>query len=187
MARHTVPISLLLTVLLTACGSEADRSAAPKERPAATQEQTVATIAEQDCKPTGQTGDETLFLCWRGDSRHPGRFVFVAGDTQRPLDVPSPTRVGHWAWAKISPDGKTILAQWSAECEVPIAYLVSAAGGRPREAVPAYSSRALGWTNDGRAIIDVLESSCGPASPKPGIYLVDPDGGTEGPFEKLPR
>jgi hypothetical protein len=53
--------------------------------------------------------------------------------------------------------------------------------------VRSYSSHALGWTDDGRAIVDVLESDCGPSSPKPGLYLVDPDGGTEGPFEKLPR
>jgi hypothetical protein len=187
VARHAAGILALVAVALAACGSESERSAAPKERPAATLEEPTGTIHQPDCKPTGQLGDETLFLCWGRDSRRPGRFILVAGETQRPLEVPSPTRVGHWAWAKLSPDGETILAQWSAECEVPIAYLVPAAGGKPREAVPSYSSRALGWTHDGRAIVDVLESSCGPASPKPGIYLVDPEGATEGPFEKLPR
>jgi hypothetical protein len=179
MARRTA-ILLSLAIALASCGSEASRRAAP-------QAPTVATLEEQeDCEPAGQRGDETLFLCWRGDSRYHGRFVFVAGDTERPVEVPSPGGIGHWAWAELSPDGETILAQWSAECEVPIAYFIPAAGGRPREAVEAYSSRAVGWADEGRAIVKLLESACGASAPKPGFYLVDPDGMTSGPFKRAP-
>jgi hypothetical protein len=174
-----LPLVVCLVLALSACGGQ---EASTPTVPA----QGVPTAPAAECKPIGQAADDTLLLCWRGDSRWPGRFVSRTGDTQRTLNVPQPTRVGHWAWAKVSADGETILAQWSAECEVPVAYLVPAAGGEPREAVRSYASRALGWTTDGRAIVKVVESACGPDAPRPGFYLVDPGGGTTGPFKRRP-
>ena len=168
-----------LAFVLPACGEEQESSPTGRSRGA-------ATAPAVECKTIGQTGDDTLLLCWRGDSRWPGRFVRQTGAIRRALDVSQPTKVGHWAWAKVSPDGETILGQWSAECEVPIAYLIPVAGGPPREAVPATESKALGWTKDGRAIVEVLEGECGPSAPKPGFYLVDPAGGREGPFKQRP-
>ena len=50
------------------------------------------------------------------------------GDTR--VLVRSPGRVGHWEWAELSRDGSRVLAEWSAECEVPVAYEPSVA--RPR-------------------------------------------------------
>jgi hypothetical protein len=182
MARRAPFLALLLALALTACGEAAQESSAP-QRPAASVNTT--TTSKENCKPAGQHGDETLFRCW--PSGEHGRFVFVAGESDRPITVEPPDQVGHWAWARLSPDGRTILAQWSAECEVPVAYFVPASGGRPREAAPAYSSVAVRWTRDGRAVVEVVESECGTESTKPGFYVVEPDGGIQGPFERPPR
>jgi hypothetical protein len=179
VAARILPVLVLLAFVLAACGEEHESS--PTGAP-----QGTPTAPAAECDPIGQAGNYTLFLCWRGDSRWPGRFVRQTGSARHALDMPQPTRVGRWAWAKVSPDGKTILAQWSAECEVPVAYLVPAAGGEPREAIRSYASRALGWTKDGLAIVKVLESACGPNAPRPGFYLVDPDGGTTGPLKRRP-
>jgi hypothetical protein len=95
----------------------------------------------------------------------------------RPLPVDLVPGVGHWRWAAASPDGKTILAQWSAECEVPQAYLLDAEGGKPRPLAPDYAfSEAYGWTTDGRAIVFLPKlPACGTEF-KPGLYLISPDG-----------
>jgi hypothetical protein len=184
MARR-VPFSLLLlALLLVACGEDGAETSPGQEITSLSGTTTAPTDAE-DCRPSGQFGDETLFLCWRPGGY--GRFLFVAGETKRELDVKAPTKVGHWVWARLSPDGRTILAQWSAECEVPVAYLISAEGGRPREAVRAYASHAIRWTRAGRAVVEVVESACGTTAPRPGFYLVDPKGETTGPFKHRPR
>jgi hypothetical protein len=170
----------LLALLLAACGQDRAQQTAAPPKPATSLPTTTAPV--EDCKPAGQLGDETLFLCVRPGEQ--GRFLYVAGETDRQIVVKAPGNVGHWAWARLSADGKTILAQWSAECEVPVAYFIPAAGGAPREAVPAYASRALRWSRDGRAVIEVVESACGPTAPRPGFYFVGPKGGFEGPLEK---
>jgi len=101
-----------------------------------------------------------------------------------PLTVlrPPRARVGHWATAYLSPDRKTLLAQWSAECEVPIAFFVSARGGVPRAVsgerdwFDAPTSIARGWTSDGRAIVEFPQGVCSGSADRPGLYLVSLDG-----------
>jgi hypothetical protein len=81
----------------------------------------------------------------------------------------APGQVGHWVWASRAPRGDAILAQWSAECEVPVAYLVKdgklrAFGGE---------SVALGWLPGGEAVIQFPNGPCGAGwSAAPGIYAV---------------
>jgi hypothetical protein len=88
--------------------------------------------------------------------------------------VKNPGRVGHWEWAELSGDGR-VLAEWSAECEIPVAYELSLA--RPRldpvgadtiarapEAVP------LGWLG-GMSVIHLRRAACGAGAAAPGIYL----------------
>jgi hypothetical protein len=92
--------------------------------------------------------------------------------------------VGHWEWATPSPDGRWVLAGWSAECEVQTALLVSVADGSVRTVTgergiawrSAPESGALGWTADGFAIADFGGSSdCGTAATVPrGVYRVAP-------------
>ena len=98
--------------------------------------------------------------------------AFYDGDGRLPIR--SPRGIGHWRWAALSPDGRTILAQWSAECEVPQAYLIDRERGRLRRVGGV--STALGWTTDGRAIVFLpADGGCGGAE-EPGVYLVSRDG-----------
>jgi hypothetical protein len=120
--------------------------------------------------------DETAFFSTRGGHR-----------VRVPVQRPRGSMVGHWVTAYLSPDGKTLLAQWSAECEVPIAYFVSARGGSPRPvSADAAESVAHGWTDGGRAIVEFPNGPCGTGAKRPGIYLVSLDGRRR-LLEALPR
>lgn len=97
-------------------------------------------------------------------------------------------RVGHWRKLFVSPDGATLLAEWSGACEIPTAYLISVDGGKPR-AVTDYSkgsaiSFALGWTGS-RARVRM------PVGQWPkltaGIYLVDPATMRKSLVRRLPK
>ncbi len=72
-----------------------------------------------------------------------GTFVVGEGEAAERLAIPPPRptpttadadKAGHWVWAALSPDGSTLLAQWAAECETPIAFFVSLPAGTPRAA-----------------------------------------------------
>jgi hypothetical protein len=95
---------------------------------------------------------------------------------------------GHWRKLFLSPDGKTLLAEWSGECEIQTAYFISTGGGTPR-AVTDYSresatSVALGWRGS-RALVRL---PVGEASRrKPGVYLVDPSTLAKTLVRPLPR
>jgi hypothetical protein len=82
--------------------------------------------------------------------------------------APAGSPSGHWVWAERAPRGDAILAQWEAECEVPVAYLVV------RGAVRAYAreSVALGWLPDGAAVIHYPNGPCGGSIHVRGIYAV---------------
>ena len=87
---------------------------------------------------------------------------------------------GHCLDAWLSPDGRTLLAQWSGECEIPHAFVLPAGGGplRPvtgeRDWRTSPESVALGWLADGRARVRLLEGLCGHGARRPGIYAIDP-------------
>jgi hypothetical protein len=90
-----------------------------------------------------------------------GRFTFRG----RTIPIASPTTApaGHWAAGFLSHDGRTLLLQWIAECEVPVAFFVPARGGTPRvvtgerDWANAPASVAHGWTWRGnKAIVEVL-------------------------------
>jgi hypothetical protein len=102
---------------------------------------------------------------------------FVRDGEELAIGKPPGAKVGHWAKAFLSPDGKTFLAQWSAECEVPFAFLVPVRGGVPRvvtgeaDWTEAPRSSADGWTEDGRAIVEISRGECGAPS-RGELYLV---------------
>jgi hypothetical protein len=81
-------------------------------------------------------------------------------------------RRGYWRSVELSPDRRSLLLQWSGECEVPTAYLARADGGGLRAA--AAESVALGWTPSGRAVLDLPRGGCAGSARRPGIYLLDP-------------
>ena len=81
----------------------------------------------------------------------------------------APRGIGHWVWAGRAPRGGAILAQWSAECETPIAYLVS--NGKLRR-YGSGDSVALGWLPNGEALIHFPQGPCGGGTRARGIYAV---------------
>jgi hypothetical protein len=107
----------------------------------------------------------------------------VADDPE--LDLPLPhgapvidgDPVGHWRWARFSPDGTWVLAQWSGECEIPTAFMVRSDARVPLPVTGEWGLRhapesiALGWTADGNAVIDLPAGSCGSGARRPGVYL----------------
>ena len=115
------------------------------------------------CAPAG--GPFKLCLD-RSDEKRYSRFVV----DDRPLAVDPITDRGWWSWAAASPDGQTLLAQWTDDCER--AALIPADGGAARVLA---ASRALGWTTDGRAIVYQGEKACAGGA-ELGVYLVTPDG-----------
>ena len=91
-------------------------------------------------------------------------------------------QAGRWAYALPGPD-EVVLAQWSGECEVPNAMLVTEAGviepvTGEADITEAPESIALGWDDAGRALVQVHEGACGSPFDQPGIYAFD-DAGTE--------
>jgi hypothetical protein len=94
-----------------------------------------------------------------------------------PVVRPPGSKVGHWVTAFLSPDRKTLLAQWSAECEVPIAYFIALKTGETRAVARGNpESVAHGWAGDGRAIVEFPNGLCGRGTKRPGLYLVSLDG-----------
>ena len=97
-----------------------------------------------------------------------------------PGDLWKNTVIGHWRAAWLSPHRSMVLAQWSGECETPVAFFVDvrARAMRPvtgeRDWRNAIMSVAHGWSDDGRAHVSLLEPGCGEAHPDPGRYLIDP-------------
>ena len=155
MTRPAVVVASVL--LLAGCGSTATR--------------TVTRI--QQCN--GITADLSFHYAICGNR-------FVRDGKTLAIGRPPRANIGRWSKAYLSPDGKTFLAQWLAECEVPRAFLVPVRGGVPRvvtgetDWTTAHPSVADGWTGDGRAIVEVWPGDCGPGAKRAKIYLVAHDG-----------
>jgi len=191
LVRGTVALVLVLGAF--GCGS--DRAAEGPTQPPAVAPSTPAEPAPPDvtgCMRVGPTEEGVLRLC--SDLGQGGHGAFVVGDGKDAelleIQSPGPTasasdagRAGHWDWAALSPDGSTLLAQWSAECEVPIAFFVALPAGSPRPVTgevdwaKSPDSVALGWTKDGRAIVFLPHGpACGGGSGKAGVYLYSAPG-----------
>lgn len=95
--------------------------------------------------------------------------------------------IGHWRSLHVSPDGRTLLVTWSAECEVPTAFFLPAHGGKLRPVAGKVESVGVGWSKAGEAKVELFGGLCGHGTTKPGVYLVDPETGTrkfvEGPLK----
>jgi hypothetical protein len=120
--------------------------------------------------------DEAWLLSCEREGRSTIESIDWSGGT-RELVPPPPGSAGfgHWVRVLISPDGSTLLAQWSGECEVPTAFLVPTTGGTARPVTGENGleeSVGLGWSPDGRAVVYVPQGTCGPGTPVPGLYLV---------------
>jgi hypothetical protein len=122
-----------------------------------------------------------ILLCGGASSLSKAPQVIVERDgkiiVRAPVKSPAPNSppVGHWAGVRVSPDGGTLLAQWSAECETRQVFLVSRRTGSVwRLGGAADESIALGWTRDGRALVHFPAGVCGGTyHGGPGVYAVD--------------
>lgn len=69
--------------------------------------------------------------------------------------------------------------QWSAECEIPIAFVLRSGGGAlrvvsgERDWANAPESVALGFASDGRAMVLFPLAACGSGIERAGVYSVD--------------
>ncbi len=139
------------------------------------------------CFATDRVSDAVILTCRGLSTRGPAsRLLSLAPDgTTRTLVRAGGRGGGHWRFAYASPDGSTLLAQWSGECEVPTAFRVPIEGGDPvtltgESLAEAPNSTALGWSPDGRAIAYLpADPGCGSGIPVSGIYLVAADGTPE--------
>lgn len=189
LRRFAAPLALV--IVAAGCGG-GDETAAPTTPATSTPTESHAHEAavHGPCRGVGLTEEGRLRLC-RAPNEH-GTFVVGEGDAAEPLAIPPPGstpsasdagRAGHWEWAALSPDASTLLAQWRAECEVPIAFFVSLPAGSPRPVTgetdwaKSPNSEALGWTTDGRAIVFLPRGpACGVGAGRPGVYLYQAPG-----------
>lgn len=199
---RTAAAFLAIGALLAGC--ERGEVAADKQQPATPGNEQSSTdvlttgnpvTGRGPCQAVGRTDTGMLRLCFKPNRDFHGQFVVISGGTARAVAVtppgPTPTasdagKAGHWAWAALSPDRTRILAQWSGECEVPIAFVVSATGGTPQPVTgeddwaTSPDSVALGWTTDGRVAVFLPKGpACGSGSAKPGIYVYSEPGAGE--------
>jgi hypothetical protein len=195
-ARKLAGLFAVLALAAVGCGAE-DREGASTSRDS-TQPTGTAPSEFRSCQETSTGRSALIVLCQERKQGQHGVFLLDEGGQRSALPIAPPETasdsvlVGHWDWAALSPDGETLLAQWSAECEVPIAFFVPARGGKPRvvsvqdDWTTSPTSIALGWTTDGRAIVLFPEANpCGLVG-RPGLYLVASDG-THTRIRKLDR
>jgi hypothetical protein len=172
-------VLLLLGVLTVGCGSSTAGGAKGLGVTASHQLRCQATTARDTFACGYPLQESRQSSIWIGSAGRrlrvtgPAR-VALAGIPAQPIKNARPA--GFWVHERIfvSPDGRTLLAQWSGECEGQSTYLVATSGGRPRSIFISESS-ALGWSKDGRARVFLAEPGFGSERGyRPGKYLVDP-------------
>jgi hypothetical protein len=95
---------------------------------------------------------------------------------------------GYWSSAELGPDGRTILATFSGECESPSVYFVDLVTGRayqPQSGGEIRESVGMGWSSAGEAIVSFSAGVCGTAAPTPGVYRLRTDGSVAGIVTKF--
>jgi hypothetical protein len=174
--------TLLGAAALGGCGGE-DAPAVAKT--------TSRTGALAACSLMEPGRNDRFLLCWRPNTGR-GGFAF-RGRGRIPIAYPYEGPAGHWSGGFLSPDGDTLLAQWTAECEVPYAFFVPVSGGTPRPVTgersieDASPSIAHGWTQSGEAIIEVIPGcSEGRPDAQTEIWLLSPKYGKQRRLRELP-
>jgi hypothetical protein len=171
------------------------RGRTPLEIPFVSERRDVVTAGRRALDLRTGTSFRVPTLCSVASGRRP-RWILLCGSTRSlskapqsivelvdgkprlivraPVRSPAPNTppVGHWAGVRLSPDGGTLLAQWSAECEVPVAFLVSRRTGSVRGlGGSADESVVVGWAKDGRALVEFPTGVCGGTyQGGPGVY-----------------
>jgi hypothetical protein len=172
--RREIAALVTLVALAGGCGGS-DEAAAPATTVRVTV--TVSDWTAGDCDAAGRHAGAIYRVCYSSPDQR-GIQVLRDGDVED-VEVQDPPGAGggHWRWAALSPDGRTFLATWSGECEIPIAFTFPVEGGHPevvtgeRDWTKAPESVALGWTTDGEPIVRLLDGACGTGAEEPGIYV----------------
>jgi hypothetical protein len=136
------------------------------------------------CQAGARSGSRWYVLCGGGKSP----WVGVLRDGNVGVLAPPLGRgmrsgwFGSYTSARLSPDGRTLLLQYSGQCETPNAFFEPVTGGRPQPVTGeanwriAPESSALGWTRAGAALVRLYAPACGQGI-RPGIYSISPAGG----------
>jgi len=112
----------------------------------------------RDCRVTDRRAQFHLIVC-----KSTIKLRTVSGGLR--IVARKPGRIGHWERAAFAPRGNAFFAQWSAECEIPIAFYVANGEMQPFGAstlAAAPSSSALGWLPNGSAIIHFPRGAAAP-------------------------
>jgi hypothetical protein len=108
----------------------------------------------------------------RIEGKRRGRWVVLFDENTAPKN-------GHGWWRRMiaSPGRRTLLGQFSGECEIQLTYIVTLADRTMRPILEGLPSTAVGWGTDGRARVR-LESEFWATKAKrivkAGIYRVNP-------------
>jgi hypothetical protein len=138
------------------------------------------------CWVAQRLDDRWLLACWPSGPGHPSWIGILGprGGVSRLVRAPrgpnGRAALGHWERAEVSPNGSTLLLQWSGECEVPTAYVAPASGGRPRTVAggrPRVESVTLGWAPPARPVVFLPQAACGAGFERPGVYVFSRSGG----------
>jgi hypothetical protein len=125
---------------------------------------------DTDCFVGDDTAADVLLVC--GQTIKVGRDPAMA----RVIAPATPDGSGHWAGADLSPDGASLLATHSGECEALSAWNVDIGSGEMALVGPPnreWDSSAMGWLPDGQKVVLFGPGVCGTALPNgPGVYLV---------------
>jgi hypothetical protein len=165
----------MLATLLVGCSANqpatAREAAEPASHPAPQRERASR------CNLIDPAWNSAYALCQSESAGDRGRFEF--NGRAIPIEYPDAGPAGHWSGGFVSRNGKTLLLQWIAECEVPLSFFVSTSGGKPRLTTGerrlhrARPSIAHGWTLDDKAIVELVPD-CGDARMPAGLRLIDP-------------
>jgi len=139
------------------------------------------------CEPAGAGARGSGYrTCWGPNPNHPNPTIerktssgwaLVTGPL-KPHDVSA-----QWGAVWVSPDRRTLLAEWQYPCDSAAVAFVPATGGIPRLVTGeqdwrnAPIARGVGWTRDGKARVRLYTSWRGyriePRHPR--LFLFDPD------------
>jgi hypothetical protein len=124
--------------------------------------------------------------CWGPNARHPNPTIerrtpsgweLVTGPL-KPFDMSA-----QWGAVWVSPDHRTLVADWQYPCDSSVVVFVPAGGGKPRLVTgesdwrKAPVARSLGWRRDGKARVRLYTAWQGhQVDPRnPSVFLFDPD------------
>jgi len=160
-----VRIAVLLGTLAVAAGCGGGSDAPPRAHAAKAPSVrcTHASGGFRACTVFSAPGERSALYWYSGS-----RWVVVRGGL--------PRAPGWWRRVFAAPDGQTLLAQWSGECEHQSSYLVSATDGSLRPVFAGHAAEAVGWTAAGLARVRLAEQIWRGKTllRRPGVYVVDP-------------